>query len=283
MYEKRGYLLEITNRTPNKRTFQLIVDILARYRYNEFFVVRKGEVEEENVDWARLKAYCELQDVELKREAPIESTIMVSTEASKSLAGRVEEMRERMEMAERVGRERHCQRFLVTDDSDGYEWHPLAVSLPGIVMGGYFAFSGSKAANMDLERELNSVLDAPLAGWLLKLGTLYLRGGARRDDSSEYFNILAGDCGYSRHPGLTQYVLDEVSGIVRGVRVAAERWVERTDWAKEIVYMANLLDAACHRRDENRLRQLRDEHSRIWRSRYCDEGRVESMVKLPRF
>ena len=136
---------------------------------------------------------------------------------------------------------------------------------------------------MDLERELDRVLDAPLGGLLLKLGTLYLRGGAVRHDSSEFFNILANEIGYSRHPGITETVLEDVGGVARGVRVAAERWTDRSDWAKEIVHMANLLDAACHRRDERRLRALRDEHGRVWALRFRPEGRVESLSRLPRF
>ena len=47
--------------------------------------------------------------------------------------------------------------------------------------------------------------------------------------------------------------------------------------------MANLIDAACHRRDEGRLRALRDEHGRIWRMRSREGGRVDSLSKLPRF
>ena len=125
-------------------------------------------------------------------------------------------------------------------------------------MAGNFAASGPKAANMDLERELDSVMDAPLGGLLLRLGTLYLLGGAVKANCSELFNILANGHGYSRHPGLTDAVLDEISGIASGVRIAAERWSDRSDWAKEIVYMANLVDCACHRRDEGRLRALRD-------------------------
>jgi len=104
-----------------------------------------------------------------------------------------------------------------------------------------------------------------------------------RADSSEFFNILAGDCGYSRHPGVTQHVLDEISGICRGVRIALERCTDRSDWAKEISYAANLLDCACHRRNEAMLRDVRDEHGRIWRLRSAPEGRVESLSKLPRF
>ena len=114
-------------------------------------------------------------------------------------------------------------------------------------------------------------------------GTLYLRGGALRANASELFNILREGVGYSRHPGLTDSILGEISGIAAGVRLAAERWTDRSDWAKEIVYMANLIDCACHRRDEGRLRALRDEHGRIWRMRFEPEGRVESLSRLPRF
>ena len=290
MFDRRGYLLDLTNRVPTMRTLQELIDLLARYRYTEFrpFVEQTFP---EGVDFARLKVYCEMQGLELVKttRADYEELFVraeyavVSTFAARSLAGRVEEMREQMIKAEAQGRARRAKGFLVTDFSDGYDWQPFAVSLPAIIMGGNFAASGAKAAHMDLERELNSVLDAPIGGLLLKLGTLYLRGGAVREDASEYFNILAGDCGYSRHPGLTQTVLDDVSGIARGVRVAAERWIDRCDWAKEIVYMANLLDCACHRRDETRLREVRDEHGRIWRMRCQPEGRVESLSKLPRF
>ena len=71
--------------------------------------------------------------------------------------------------------------------------------------------------------------------------------------------------------------------IAAGVRLAAERWTDRSDWAKEIVYMANLIDCACHRRDEGRLRALRDEHGRIWRLRSREGGRIDSLAKMPRF
>lgn len=282
-----AYLLEVTHRVPNRFAFQELVDLLVRCRYAEFFVYSETafDVPEE------LARYCRMQDLALAtldrdgfaamlREG---GTVAVKSEAQRSLCGRVEAMREAMIAADAEARRRRAKRFLVTDFSDGYEWHPPCVSLPAIVMGGTFASSGAKAANMDLERELDSVMDAPLARHLLKLGTLYLRGGAYRDGESEYFNILAGDCGYSRHPGITQSVLDEVSGIVRGIRVAAERWIDRNARAKEIAYAAKLLDAACHRRSEPLLRDLRDEHGRIWRSLFTSDGRVESLAKLPRF
>ena len=295
MFESRAYLLETSHRAPNLRAFRELVDILARYRYNELYVLHQAIISDEDEfeapDWKKLSLYCEMQGLKfaLLDQAAWDrlflggETVTVDTCAARSLSGRVEEMREKMIKAEAQGRLHHLRRFLVTDLSDGYEWHPPVVSLPAIVMGGAFASSGAKCANMDLERELNSVLDAPIAGMLLKLGTLYLRGGAMRDGASEYFNILAGDCGYSRHPGLTSAVLDEVSGIVQGIRIAAERWLDRADRAKEIVYAANLLDCACHRRDESRLRALRDEHGRLWRSNSMPFGRVESLSRLPRF
>ena len=289
MFERRAYLLDVTDRLPTERTLHEIVDVLMRCRYTEFRPYSERGEFPESLDMKRLGAYCEIQGLEMipttraDYDALIASgdCVAQSTEAPRSLAGRVEEMREGMERAEAAGRGKRM--FVVTDFSDGYSWQPLAASLPGIILGGLFAASGAKAARMDLERELDAVLDAPLGGLVLRLGTLYLRGGAMRDGASEYFNILAGDCGYSRHPGITQYVLDDVSAVARGVRLSAERWIDRCDWAKEIVYMANLLDCACHRRDEARLRNLRDEHGRVWRMRFAPEGRVESLSKLPRF
>ena len=217
------------------------------------------------------------------QKAGLDFYVCPGTSAWRSLGGRVENMRENLEAAERAGRLCGAKGYLVTDWGDEGHWQPLAASLPGIILGGAFAASGAKAAKMDLERELNAVMDAPLGGTLLRLGTLYLRGGAIRANCSELFNILLNDHGYSRHPGLTQAVLDDISGVAHGCRIAAERWADRNDWAKEIVYMANLIDCACHRRDEGRLRALRDEHGRIWRLRSREGGRVDSLAKLPRF
>lgn len=45
----------------------------------------------------------------------------------------------------------------------------------------------------------------------------------------ELFNILREGVGYSRHPGLTDSILGEISGIAAGVRLAAERWTDRID------------------------------------------------------
>ena len=290
MFERRTYLLDLTRRVPTMRTLQELVDILANYRYNVFrpFVERDFP---ETLDWNRLGAYCEMQGLEMVKTTRAEfeelfiraDDVFVSTEADRSLAGRVEDMREQMIRAEADGRARKTHGFMVTDFGDECMWQPLAVSLPGIIMGGNFAAAGAKSSMMDLERELNRVLEAPIGGLLLKLGTLYLRGGAVREHCSELFNILSGDVGYSRHPGLTQAVLDDISGVAHGVKIAAERWADRSDWAKEIVYAANLLDCACHRRNEAMLRALRDEHGHVWRLRFQPDGRVESLSRLPRF
>ena len=290
MFGRRAYLLDMTHRIPTMRTAQELVDVLARYRYNEFRPFVEKEFPEA-IDFGKLGAYCEMQGVEMVKTTREEfeelfiraEYAIVSTEAERSLAGRVEDMREQMIRAEAQGRARKAKGFLVTDFADECLWQPLCVSLPGIVMGGNFASGGAKSSMMDLEKELDRVMEAPLGGLLLRLGTLYLRGGAPHDRSSELFNILSHDVGYSRHPGLTQFVLDDISGVARGVRIAAERWVDRNDWAKEIAYAANLLDCACHRRNEAMLRELRDEHGHVWRLRFQPEGRVESLSRLPRF
>lgn len=276
---------------PLKRTFETILDLLAAYRYNEFMLFSETPLAEGAYDRARLEMYSEMQGLKftvLTRDEYEELFIraeytIVSTEAERSLVGRIEEMREGMVRAESAGRARKTKGFLVTDFTDEGAWQPLVVSLPALIMGGYFATDGAKSAMMDLEKELDRVMEAPLGGYLLRLGTLYLRGGARHEHVSEYYNILAHDHGYSRYAGITQGVLDDVSGVSRGVRIAAERWLEHSPWAKEIVYAANLIEAACHRRDEARLRALREEHGRLWRARFEDEGRVDSMFKLPRF
>ena len=279
MFERRAYLLDMTHRVPTMRTLQELVDVLANYRYNEFRPFAEKELPD-MLDWGKLEAYCEMQGLDMVRTTRFDyeelfiraEYAIVSTESDRSLAGRVEDMRENMIRAEAQGRARKAKGFLVTDFGDDCAWQPLAVSLPGIIMGGNFASGGAKSSMMDLEKELDRVMDAPLGGILLRLGTLYLRGGAPHDRCSEYFNILSHDVGYSRHPGLTQFVLDDVSGVALG-----------GDWAKEIIYAANLLECACHRRDEKRLREVRDEHGHVWRARFLPEGRVESLAKLPRF
>lgn len=235
------------------------------------------------LDWGYESYHPFMKEAEVFAKSGFDFYVVPGTSSWRSLAGRIENMRENLAAAEAAGRTFGAKGYMVADWGDHGHWQPLAASLPGIILGGNFAFSGAKAANMDLERELNAVMDAPLGGYLMKLGTLYLRGGAIRANSSELFNILANPVGYSRHPGLTDSILDEISGIAAGIRIAVEKWVDRNDWAKEIAYMASLLDCACHRRDEGRLRALRDEHGRIWRLRSREGGRVDSLMKLPRF
>ncbi len=235
------------------------------------------------LDWGYEGNHPFEQEAAQFKAAGLDFYVCPGTSSWRSLAGRVENMRENLESAEKAGRLYGAKGYLVTDWGDHGHWQPLAASLPGIIMGGNFASSGAKAARMDLELELNRVMDVPLGGLLLKLGTLYLMGGALRANASELFNILANDRGYSRHPGLTQSVLDEISGVAAGVRVAANRYYDRSDWAKEICYMASLIDCACHRSDAGRLKALRDEHAVIWRLRSRDGGKVDSLAKLPRF
>ena len=223
------------------------------------------------------------------RAAGLEFYVCPGTSAWNSLAGRVENMRENMAAAESAGRRNGAKGFLVTDWGDGGHWQPLAASLPGLVLGGWFADHGAKANKMDLEEALDTVMGVPLGGTLLRLGTLYLRGGALRANASELFRILANDRGYSRHPNLTDSVLAEISAVAEGCRHAAAAFTSPTlygpgaVWAEEIVFMANLIDAACHRRDDRRLKALREEHRRVWLLRNRPGGLEDSLAKLPRF
>lgn len=270
-----------------------VAEIARRYGKRPMFwgdiVLRHPELVERlpkdmiALDWGYEAYHPFERDAAAFKKAGLDFYVCPGTSAWRSLAGRVENMRENLAAAEKAGRLFGAKGYLLTDWGDEGHWQPLAASLPGIILAGNFAASGPKAANMDLERELDSVMDAPLGGLLLRLGTLYLRGGALRANCSELFNILINKHGYSRHPGLTDAILEEIGGIAAGVRLAAERWADGNDWAKEIVYMANLVDCACHRRDESRLRALRDEHGRIWRMRSREGGRADSLAKLPRF
>ena len=223
------------------------------------------------------------------RAAGLDFYVCPGTSSWNSLAGRVENMRENMAVAEAAGRRNGAKGFLVTDWGDGGHWQPLAASLPGLILGGWFADHGPKANRMDLEEALDSVMGVPLGGTLLRLGTLYLRGGALRSNASELFRILSNDRGYSRHPNLTDSVLVEISAVAEGCRHAAAAFTSPTlygpgaVWAEEIVYMANLVDAACHRRDERRLKALREEHRRVWLLRNRPGGLEDSLSKMPRF
>ena len=235
------------------------------------------------LDWGYEADHPFAAEAAVFKSSGLDFYVCPGTSSWRSLGGRVENMRLNLEAAEKAGRENGAAGYMLADWGDGGHWQPLAASLPGLVLAGNLAFSGARAAKMDLERELDAIMDAPLGGLLLRLGTLYLRGGALKANCSELYNILANDVGYSRHPALTGPVLDEIGGVAAGVRVAAGRDAERNIWAKEIVYMADLIDAACHRRDEGRLRALREEHSRIWRLRSREGGRADSLAKLPRF
>jgi len=218
--------------------------------------------------------------------AGLDFYVCPGTSSWNSLAGRVENMRENMIAAERAGHLHGAKGFMVTDWGDGGHWQPLAASLPGLILGGNLAYSGASAAKMDLEDALNAVMGVPLGGTLLRLGTLYLRGGALRANASELFRILANDRGYSRHPGLTDHILTEISAIAEGCRHDAARFAGGAYpnvWAQEIMYMANLVDAACNRRDMRRLQFLRDEHDRVWKLRNRLGGMDDSREKLPRF
>ncbi len=220
------------------------------------------------------------------KEAGLDFYVCPGTSAWNSLCGRVENMRENMIAAERAGREYGAKGFMVTDWGDGGHWQPLAASLPGIIYGGCLANEGTRAIKMNLEEALDSVMGVPLGGTLLRLGTLYLRGGALRANASELFRILANGHGYSRHENLTDSVLADISSYAEGCRHAAAKYASGSfanPWAQEIVYMANLVDAACHRKDEKRLNFLRAEHSRVWRLRNREGGLADSLAKLPRF
>ena len=138
----------------------------------------------------------------------------------------------------------------------------------------------------NLEETLDAIMGVPLGGVLLKLGTLYLRGGALRANASELFRILAEDRGYSRHPGLTDAVLAEISAVADACRHEATKYcglAYPNAWAEEIAYMASLVETACHRRDAGRLKHLREEHEHVWKLRNREGGLADSLAKLPRF
>ena len=160
-FESRAYLLDVTDRCPNRRTMQELVDVLARFGYNEFYLLDAAKEREVPLDTAKTEAYCRMQGIEFRtvgedfrRELELDpKTVSAPTFAARSLCGRIEDMRVAMERAEEAGRERKASRFVVTDCADGYAWHPLCVSLPGIVLGGNLMTAGHIAAKMDLEKD----------------------------------------------------------------------------------------------------------------------------------
>ena len=88
--------------------------------------------------------------------AGLDFYVCPGTSSWNSLAGRVENMRENMIAAERAGHLHGAKGFMVTDWGDGGHWQPLAASLPGLILGGNLAYSGSSAAKMDLEDALDA-------------------------------------------------------------------------------------------------------------------------------
>jgi hypothetical protein len=241
------------------------------------------------LDWGYEGNHPFMEEAAKFKAAGLDFYVCPGTSSWNSLSGRVENMRENLEAAERAGRQFGAKGYMVTDWGDGGHWQPLVVSLPGLILGGAFASEGQSAAKMNLEEALDAAMGVPLGGTLLRLGTLYLRGGALRANASELFRILAGDRGYSRHPGMTESVLAEISSIAEGCRHAASAFTSATlygpgaVWAEEIVHVANLVDAACNRRDEKRLRFLREDHARVWRMRNREGGLADSLARLPRF
>ena len=235
------------------------------------------------LDWGYEGNHPFQEETKRFKEAGVEFYVCPGTSSWNSLCGRVENMRENLAAAEKAGRESGASGYLVTDWGDGGHWQPLAASLPGLILGGAFAASGPSAAHMNLEDALDSAMGVPLGGTLLRLGVLYLRGNAMRANASELFRILAGDRTYSRHPNLKDSMLVEIAAVAAGCRKKAERYASENTWAEEIVYMANLVEAACYRRDAGRLAALREEHGRVWRRRNREGGRADSLAKLPRF
>lgn len=238
------------------------------------------------LDWGYEGNHPFMKEAERFAKAGLEFYVCPGTSAWNSLCGRVENMRENMAAAEAGGRAFGAKGFLVTDWGDGGHWQPLAASLPGLVLGGWTAESGATATRMNLEETLDAIMGVPLGGVLLKLGTLYLRGGALRANASELFRILAEDRGYSRHPGLTDAVLAEISAVADACRHEATKYcglAYPNAWAEEIAYMASLVETACHRRDAGRLKHLREEHAHVWKLRNREGGLADSLAKLPRF
>ena len=238
------------------------------------------------LDWGYEGNHPFMEEAAKFQEAGLDFYVCPGTSSWNSLGGRVENMRENMMAAEKAGHRYGAKGFMVTDWGDGGHWQPLAASLPGLILGGNLAYSGSSAGKMDLEEALDTVMGVPLGGVLLRLGTLYLRGGALRANASELFRILANDHSYSRHPNLTDRVLVEISAIAENCRHEAAKYVRGAYpnvWAQEIMHMANLVDAACNRRDMRRLQFLREEHDRVWKLRNRPGGMGDSREKLPRF
>jgi hypothetical protein len=79
-------------------------------------------------------------------ETGLDFYVCPGTSSWNSLSGRIENMRQNLQEAERAGRIYGAKGYMVTDWGDFGHWQPLAASLPGIILGGNFAMDGAKAA-----------------------------------------------------------------------------------------------------------------------------------------
>ena len=127
-FDSRVYLLDVTDRCPNRRTMQELVDVLVRFGYTEFLLYDTAKERETPLETAKIEAYCRMQGIgfkvvgeDFRREMEADAkTVVAPTFAARSLCGRIEEMREAMERAEATGSNSKATRFVVTDFSDGY-------------------------------------------------------------------------------------------------------------------------------------------------------------------
>ena len=97
-FETRVYLLDVTDRCPNRRSMQELVDVLARFGYNEFRLYDTAKEREEALDTAKTEAYCRMQGIgfkvvgeDFRREIEADAkTVVAPTFAARSLCGRIE-------------------------------------------------------------------------------------------------------------------------------------------------------------------------------------------------
>ena len=114
-FERRAYLLDVSDRCPNRRTMQELLDVLARFGYNEFFLLDAAKAPREApLETAKTEAYCRMQGIDFKvvgadglRALETDAhSVLAPTFSARSLCGRIEEMRIAMERAEAAGRRR---------------------------------------------------------------------------------------------------------------------------------------------------------------------------------
>ena len=100
-FERRAYLLDVTDRCPNRLAMQELVDVLARFGYNEFFLYDSATSREVPLETAKTEAYCRMQGLDFKvvgtdglRAMETDAAcVLAPTFAARSLCGRIEEMR----------------------------------------------------------------------------------------------------------------------------------------------------------------------------------------------